>query len=164
MPFAAGDRLTAQALNDAIGYEVYRTTTESVTNSTVLQDDDQLVLPVSFSAVYAVDALIIYDGGGGNLADLKMQFTGPPGATFTWANFGVNPNNLISYNVATEQIAAGSQRAVGTNGTTQMSCRPAGTLTTTDAGTLRFRWAQNIANATPTRVITGSRLRIVRID
>lgn len=164
MPFYAGQRLTAGALNLAITHEVRKTATQSVTSSTTLVDDTELFFAVGASTVWFWNALLLYDGAASPNGDLKMQFTGPSGASLTWVNFGVNTSALSAYNVVTEQLTAGSPRAVGTNGGTQMSCRPAGYLTIgSTAGTFRLRWAQNASNATPTRVMAGSVFQFKRV-
>lgn len=149
-----------------------KTSDESVTSSTTLQDDDQLALPLIASAKYRMIGYILYTGaadGGTGAGGLKMQFTGPSGAVMQWTNFGTNvaiaaPSTNLTYNVVAESLAAGSPRSVASNGGVVMSCAPAGYISVSStAGTLQLKWAQNTSSATATVVKTGSWLELVRI-
>lgn len=150
---------------DALGIVAYKTATETVTSSTTLQADDQLFLPLSTNARYLFDSMLFYEGAASPAGDLKLQFTGPAGAVMQWANFGVNSSGLTQYNVVQEALAAGSPRAVGTNGAgVGMCCQPKGILTTSStSGNLALLWAQNASNATGTLVKSGSFIRLVRV-
>lgn len=151
---------------DALGIVSWKTATETVTSSTTLQADDQLFLPVSTNARYIMDMFLIYSGAASPAGDLKLQLTGPAGATLDSANFGVNTSALTAYNVVGETLAAGSPRAIGTNGAGfKMTARPMGTLTTSStSGNLALLWAQNSSSATGTVVHSGSFLRLVRVS
>jgi hypothetical protein len=147
---------------DALGVFALKTANESVTSSTTLQNDDQLVLAVAASAKYFMEMFIPYTGAASPAGDLKMGFTGPSGATMTWANFGVNSSALTAYNVVGEALAGG--RAVGTNGATTMCCQPKGYLqTSTTSGNLQFQWAQNSSSGTATTILAGALLKLTRI-
>lgn len=164
---SAGRRLTAALLSQAVGSVIVKGATESVTSSTTLQTDDHFVHAVSANAVYTMNAYIIYDGAAATAGGLKLQFTVPSGASLTWTNFGVNgagSGTLTEYNVVTEQAGAASPRGVGTNSTTQMSCRPCGILiTSSTSGNLSLLWAQFTSNATATRIIGTSFLELKRV-
>lgn len=144
-----------------------KTSDESVASSTTLQNDDQLALPLVANAKYRMIAYIMYDGAadaGTGQGGLKMQFTGPSGAVMQWTNFGNNTGGLTTYNVVIEGLAAGSPRSVGTNGGTLMSCEPKGYISVSStAGTLQFKWAQNISSPTATLVKAGSWIELVRV-
>lgn len=165
MAIRAGHKVVVSDF-DSLGVVAWKTATETVTSSTTLQADDQLFLPVVTNAKYIMDMFLVYSGQdaatGGNL---KLQFTGPSGATLDWANFGVNTGGLTQYNVVGEAIAAGSPRAVGTNGAgVKMCARPMGTLTTAStSGNLALLWAQNSSNATGTVIHAGTFLRLYRV-
>lgn len=170
MLFAAGQRLTAGVLNMAVTHEVRKANTQSVTASTALVDDLELFFDGDANGVYTVGCDIFYDGTGDlgtGQGGLKLQFTGPAGATFLWSNRGTTAGvapTLVNYNVVAEPIAAGSPRIVGTNSGTPMSCFPTGTLVMGNtAGRVRLRWAQGTSNATATRVLANSLLRYKRI-
>jgi hypothetical protein len=149
---------------DALGTVAYKTATETVTSSTVLQNDDQLFLPVTTNARYILDGVLFYTGAASPAGDLKLLFSGPAGATMKWTNRGVNTSALTAYNVVSETLSAGSPRAVGTNGATEMSAFPFGTVTTSStSGNLQLQWAQNSSSATGTVLAAGSFIRLVRI-
>lgn len=143
---------------------IAKSATESVTSSTTLQNDDHFVFSVVANAKYELDSYIWYDGAADPGGGLKMQFTGPAGAAMTWTNFGVNQSGLTQYNVVPEGLAAGAPRTVGTNGATAMTCQPKGVFTSAGtAGSLQFLWAQGVSNATATRVLADSWMRLTRI-
>lgn len=164
MAIRAGHIVTVEDF-DVFGVTAYKTGDESVTSSTTLQNDDLLVLPVVANARYIMDALFFYTGAGdGPTGGLKLGWTGPSGATMLWNNFGTNQNTgaLVGYNVVAENIGGG--RGVGTNGGTQMSCAPKGTLVTgASSGNLQLQWAQGGSNATATVLKVGSFIRLTRI-
>lgn len=146
---------------------IEKTIDEPLASTTTLQNDDVLVLPMAANSKYRMFAYILYEGAadaGTGQGGLKMQFTGPSGASGKWTNFGVNTGALTTYNVVPEDLGAASPRSVGTNGATQMSCAPAGRFVTgSTAGSLQFKWAQNISNATSTIVKAGSWLELVKV-
>lgn len=162
----AGTALTADNLNEAFGRIIVKPSTESVTSSTVLQNDNDFSWSVLASATYVLDSYLIYDGAADTAGGLKMQFTVPTAATFfKWSNYGANSAALTSYNVVAEDAAAGSPRGVGTNAGTVMSLAPRATLINgANAGTLQFLWAQVTSNATATRILQGSWMRLTRVS
>lgn len=160
----AGHKVTIADF-DAIGIWALKTSNESVTSSTTLQNDDQLVLPVAANAKYTFEMFLVYDGAGAGLGDLKRDFTGPAGIVMNYANYG--PNNsgagLTQYDVVMDTLS-GVSRVLGTNGATAMTAQPKGYVATSGtAGNLQFRWAQNVSSATATRVLVGSFMKLTRI-
>jgi hypothetical protein len=175
-----GHIVTGADLTDGLGLITRKLIDESVTSNTTLQDDDELSILVGSNTVYVMDGYIIYSGvsdAGTGAGGLKMQFTGPAGASMTWTNFGGNvavPSNTPAgnpftgtqaYNMVAEGLAAGSPRSVPTNGAgVIMSCRPTGVLTTgANAGNLLLRWAQFTSSATATIVRANSWIRLQKI-
>jgi hypothetical protein len=141
-----------------------KTSDESVASSTTLQNDDQLVLSVAANAKYRMIGYIVYDGAADPAGGLKLQFTGPSGATMPWTNFGANISGASQYNVVVEQLAAASPRSVPTNNGVLMSCAPKGLLVVSStAGSLQLKWAQNSSSATATVVKANSWLELVRV-
>lgn len=166
MPIRALHKLVVSDF-DALGIAVRKTSNETVTSSTTLQNDDQLMLPVAASAVYIMDAVIFYSGHTANLGGLKLGWTGPSGATMRWNNFannfGVAPAET-QYNISSEPIG-GTPRGIGTIGAGNIAaCRPSGTLAvSTTSGNLQLQWAQWLSNAVGTIVHADSVLRLFRI-
>lgn len=128
---------------------VRKTSDESVTSSSTLQDDNELSLTVVASATYEVSSLILYTSGTSE--DFKFDFQGPSGAVFDYAvNSGDTTDNdqftLVNYG------SAGLGTAVSTNGDATPSnvhtVYPYGLLrTSVTAGTFKFRFAQNSSGA-----------------
>ncbi len=134
------------------GGAVRKTADESVTSSTVLQDDNHLLLPIGANAIWAFTAFLIIDDLSGT-ADFKMTFVGPSGATGSWAATGG---------------AAFSQAPVKALGTTYVfdGASPAitgwvsGTIVnSTTAGNLLLQWAQSVSNASATTLRANSWLK-----
>lgn len=159
----AGHKMTVSDF-DAIGIWSLKTSTESVTSSTTLQNDDQLVLPVSASAKYAFEGILYYDGavGGG----LKTAFTVPASATLRWAGSGsdITAAPVASYSTVVATASAGviSYSCIGA-GTTQAVHIKGTTVISTTSGNLQLQWAQSASSATATRIFLDSWLRLTRI-
>lgn len=149
---------------DAIGIYVLKTSTESVTSSTTLQNDDQLALPVSANSKYTIEGLIIYDGA--SAGDFKVAFTTPSGATINWTAGGPQSGiGVTSYN-ANVATSSGAALALACNGAgNSMGANPKGYLSVSStSGNLQLQWAQQASSATATRVFLGSWLRLTRIS
>lgn len=145
---------------------VLKTADETVNTSAALQNDDVLVLPVAASSKYLVDAFIIYDSN--TTADFKCAWVGPSGATMNWTVNGLAvASTAVSGSVVLANAAiadAGAQSIGGAGAGTQVVAHIAGILTvSTTAGTLQFRWAQATSDASDTKVIAGSYLRLIKV-
>ncbi|MEU8270822.1 hypothetical protein AB0B89_27150 [Sphaerisporangium sp. NPDC049002] len=136
---------------------------ETVNNSTAVQDDDHLFLSVDANTNYLVEALIVYNSN--STADFQMGWSGPSGATFTWASGGMDTTvsgSLGSIDLKSRDIATTADSG-GWN-FSDLIVRPAGRLAVgATAGTFRFRWAQNTANASNTIVRSGSVLMLTTL-
>jgi hypothetical protein len=138
---------------------VRKTSNESVTSSTTMQNDDVFAFAVAANTAYALEGYVQYDGAHAVAGDIKADFTVPASSVFTWSNFGTNVSSLVEYNVVPQ--AASVSRFMGANDGTTMTFQPKGYLATAGtAGTLQFRWAQNTSNATATRVTVGSWMKL----
>lgn len=145
---------------------VLKTADETVNTSAALQNDDALVLTVVASAKYQLDAYIIYDSG--TTPDFKCAWVGPAGATLNWTVNGLAVGSTAvsgSVVLANSVIAdAGAQSVGGAGAGTQVVAHISGLLTVgVTAGTLQFRWAQATSDASDTKVIAGSFLRLTRV-
>jgi hypothetical protein len=134
---------------------------ESVTNSTAMQDDNHLVLTVDANSTYKMDCFIGTDGddGSANGPNLKVTWTGPSGATMTWGHGRTSTNATFSTTIGGTIV----YYFTGVGGV-DSGLLLAGTLITSGtSGSLQFRWAQEVASLTATRVFTGSYLSLVRV-
>ena len=83
--WAVNDDITAarlQAISDdltVLGAPplAIKTATESVTSSTTLQDDDELVVTVEANTKYRVELLLLYDGNAAG--DIQVKLVAPSG-------------------------------------------------------------------------------------
>ncbi|MFI1942070.1 hypothetical protein ACH44C_33670 [Streptomyces purpureus] len=136
---------------------------EQVTNSTALQDDDHLALPVAAGAVYALDAYL--DVEADPAADITLGWSAPAGASLSWTETGIsagNTGNIGSLKQSRLDLATSSGVGIVAAGS---AVRPAGVLRMSGtAGTLRLRWAQTVATGTATTLRAGSWVRLMRIS
>lgn len=150
---------------DILGVYAYKSTTESVTSSTTLQNDDELVIAMAASSKYAFEGVLFYDGS--TAGDFKAAFTVPSGATISWSAAapisGTAPP--ASYNSLAATASAGALNfACIASGTTQaMHFRGAVAVSTT-SGNLQLQWAQVGSSATATRVFLRSHLKATKIS
>lgn len=135
-----------------------RKSADETINSTTLQNDDHLLLPVAANATYLMEWWFRMDGPAAN--DFKYSWTGPAGAAMVWSSLGLDL-------AAASNVAPISQDAPTLATVIQHGCIAAGTfshvigrgyLTTAGtAGTLQMQWAQVVAAAS-TILRTGSHL------
>lgn len=142
----------------------WKTSTEAVTSSTTLQNDDNLVCAVVASGVYVVNWALRMDGA--TAGDFKYAFTGPASATMTWESRGLAAADASNVAMITTDVAA-----IGT--TVTHGCLGAGTTTrvhgsgllvvSSTAGNLQLQWAQGTSSVTATNVFAGSWLKLERV-
>lgn len=161
-----GTSLTTGIMASLLADVATKTALESVTSSTALQNDDELVLPVEASAVYEMALVLFHDSDATVAGDIKIAWTGPAGAALSWGVHGANTSvttstGVGSVNMQTRTIAEFASFGGGDSaGTTALAF---GTLTTAGtAGTLQLQWAQETSNAVATNVRAGSRLTLRR--
>lgn len=143
---------------------IRKTSDESVTLSTTLQNDNELLLPVLASTNYLVDAWIATDGGNVSGPNIKLGWSGPAGATMRWGYHA--ENDLSDADDVTWTTAIGNN--IGAHGGDwpgdDLLILVHGILSVSStAGNLQFRWAQYSASDTATRVFRGSILRLTPV-
>lgn len=165
--FGAGQNLTATALSGAFATGLIKQADESVNNSTTLQGDDELNVPVVASTNYKVDAHILAADALGTSMDLKVAWTQPTGCVLDLAVVGPHTSwNASAGNLEVEwsgwQNETGSltaSRSFGSTNSAVFSYHFRGTLRVgTTAGFLRLQWAQNTATVGNLTVKAGSSL------
>ena len=162
------DSIAAAELNRYLNQQqhVRKPSTESVTSSTTLQNDDALFLPVAANTSYWVQAFLIYDGPASN--GMKWGFTAPTGSTMGWVvdslstGGGGGTADLVSrarLNISATPINASVGAGVS------LAAVPKGMLQTgSNSGTLRIQWCQNASSATAVRMINSSVLMIRKLN
>lgn len=143
-----GSLLTALTtdLYGALVKRIVKVTTETVNNSTTLQDDDELTFSIGASEKWAFNMCLIYRSG--TTPDFKLQWSLPSGCSIFYqqddvaeAAFTEVDNYTISgAGASTSSIA--SFYGVILNGST--------------AGNITLQWAQAVQNASDTKVMAGS--------
>ena len=134
---------------------------ESVTSSTVLQNDDHLLLVVAANEVWRFELQLFW--AAATAGDLQWSFTVPAGATF---------NATTVYPVAAGGSTATLQQMITSGGSSSLETQnTANNLTMFyglianggTAGNLQFQFAQQVSSGTATTVKTHSTLWAVKL-
>jgi hypothetical protein len=159
--FQAGQRLTAAALNAAIGLTARKAANTARALTTTLTADPDLTIPVLANSSYLVTIFLLYNGAATNTGDLKFGFSVPSGASLPGGVIGV-ANPLA---VFTNSLTASSVLVSYGNGTgNPLWCGVTATLlTSSTAGSLTLTWAQNTSNGTATTLMTGSSMQAAQV-
>ncbi|MFD0657166.1 hypothetical protein [Thermocatellispora tengchongensis] len=158
--------LTAANLMNVFAQSAYaiKPGDESVTNSITPQNDDHLFLPVEANTVYWLDAFIKADGAAA--AEIQIGWTGPAGADLDWISDGLTTAATTGVDAVSRSLQGITNLPnvglIGSGSNVVIPIRGVLTVAGT-AGTLQFRWAQGVANATATRVRGGSVMRLTRM-
>jgi len=145
-----------------------KSASESVANSTTPQDDDELFVTVQPNSTYLFQCSLEVSGSPD--ADMRISWSAPSGATFHWsaqspwiAQTDVT-HSTISITSMTSATAAADIAVYSTSGLAHAQVIIVGMcMTGSSGGTVRLRWAQTSANATPTVVNPTSNLLFQRV-
>jgi hypothetical protein len=163
--WAAGDPISAAKLNDGQWHCIIKQSTETVTSSTTLQDDDELVVPLEANATYHCVFLLAM--GGVSAADVNTDYSFPSGAT--GYKFCQGPQIGSADRANTAMVSAthnlDTDRNYGTTSTTSVPAMIEHVVVVNGsvAGNLTLRWAQNASNATGSVNLAGSAVMYVRV-
>jgi hypothetical protein len=166
--FAAGEEPNADDFNRHMLQQAFRmkTADESVSSSTTLQDDNHLQIAVQASTDYWVQAHLIYEGAANPSGDLKLGWSFPSGATWTWVSDALGTGVTGSTDIISrsQQVGSGSSSPGTVGAGVLVVAVPKGVLRVgSNSGFLRLRWAQLASSGTPTIVKQGSLLTIRRL-
>jgi len=129
---------------------VRKTADQSRTSTTTLANDSQLVLPVVANATYSLFLLCIFSGG--TTGDIKFDWVVPSGTVLRWSD----QTGASGLNSDVDVYSA-------PGGTTQVSFQIWATVVTSStAGNVQFRWAQNATDTSATIVRANSSLQLTR--
>lgn len=158
---AAGQIVTADALNELAPLNVIKPSDQSYVNTT-LQNDTDLVISVAANSQYLFNCFLDYEGGTLGSADMKWTFTMPAGATLVYSAIYISTGG--SAQVAVVRLGATTYTA-GTNGAgVLVSNTMQGSLITgAAAGPLQFQTAQNSASATAMKIHAQSFLALTQV-
>ena len=136
---------------------IQKTADESVTNSSILQDDDFFIFTLAANRTYTISALI--NASCSNVGGIDVKFVAPAGSSEFMYSFvnksGSDEITYITSPITTYQIASSTVIA-GTN-----VIVISGTVTTAGTGgTFKMQWAQNTADGTPSTFYSGSYMTV----
>lgn len=171
--WVAGEKPPAATLNahirdnfNAINGFVRKTADESVTSSTVLQNDNELLYTIGATGSYVFDMYLAVTSAANAAGDINIGFTFPTGTLYLWGP-GTDPA-LASGTIASGKFASGAVTS-GTAwqdfgvSTTGSGFNVHGLFIATGTGTLQFQWAQFASNANATTVKAGSHLIVKQV-
>jgi len=145
--------------------EIIKTADETVTSSTTLQNDNQLLLPYQPNATYIFRCWVDYEGANVGTGDLKWNWSGlTSGTNLRYTANYMSLTGTFSPTIGAAVNLGSSTLAAGTNGSgNPVGFEMVGSLSTgSTGGTLQLQWAQNTSNATGTIVHAQSFLRLER--
>lgn len=171
--FVAGNVLTAAGLNNLSPVYVLKQAAETVTNSAVLQNDDELLVVLAASKVYKITLNLVF-GTSVNTSDIKLAWTISGtlshvgsrtcrGPSISTTDQGASAAAAITVGVLRSSGGHGLGTAVsyGNDGAANTSAVEEAFVISGGAsgGTLTLQWAQNTAAAATTAtVVAGSYL------
>jgi len=127
--------------------KVVKSADEIVNNSSVIQDDDELLFTPTINTTYGFLIVILYASNA--TPDIKFGWSVPAGATMEWINSGQQSQPT------TDETATPNVGGTGATAHRMMIYRGRMIMAGT-AGDINFQWAQNVANASDTTVFEGS--------
>lgn len=158
---AAGSSATSAFVNSIAPLGVIKPTDETVTSSTTLQNDNDLLAPLVASATYTFLCEVNYEGFTQGASDIKWQWSVPSGAVMRYGLVYVGTGGGLTETAqaGSDTVAAGTA-GVGTRRTLKMS---GSVVMSTTPGNIQFTWAQNSSSTTATTVHAGSMLTLFRL-
>lgn len=141
-----------------------KTAPEVRNNNTTLADDGHLTIPVEANTAYLFESFLLY--ATDPAADIKLQFTGPAGATLDWGRGGMDSGTTTTTTGASKTgLAIASAITLGgvTSNVTKLFAMPRGTLVTSGtAGLFTLQWAQQALVASDSTLYAQSWIRLQR--
>lgn len=131
---------------------VRKTADETVKNSTTLQNDDELYLPIGANEVWIFRCYFLHYSQG--TPDIKFAWAIPTGATGLWQTEN-NVATIMSLNTQMVQAGQGADTLSSFWGYIENGA---------NAGNLQLQWAQNTAHASDTKVLDNSVIQAWKIS
>lgn len=156
MAFTAGQKLRASDLN-ILARLAFKTSAQTVNNSTTLINDSQLFMSVAANTNYAFTSRFVFSSN--STANIKFGFTFPVGAVGSYTLYGIaaGGSTLAAFHQTETSVSA----LAGAAGT---ACTMTGSWTIgANAGVIQLQWAQNTATAVNTQVLAGSFIRLDQV-
>ena len=134
----------------------FKSSDETVNNSSTLQNDDDLLVAIGASEIWSFEIDIFFDSG--TTPDIKFALSGPSGATGLWSFVEVSSNVTKSIDGSSS-----ASRDGGGAGFVRQTRITGYISNSTNAGNIQLLWAQNTADASDTIVKAGSRFIATRL-
>lgn len=164
----AGQRLRPALVMGGLPTLVLKTAAESVTSSTVLQDDNELTYALEADATYIVDAYLIAHQtvDAATAIDINTEWSVPSGTSGGKWCFG--PETGMTSREDTSMVSSfhlhATDRRYGLDASGDtVAIHEHLIVVTTTAGDLTFRWAQDSSNANATVVTDNSHMIVQRV-
>lgn len=137
-----------------------KSSVESVTTSTALQDDDELIVSgILANTTYFVSADIHIQSASAS-PDFKFGFSAPSGSSLAMGYVGFELNGSI---VGGRQTIADEGDVINLSAGTPAWITVSGTiLIGPSGGSIVFRWAQNSSDVTAVQVFSGSSMIVIK--
>ena len=143
---------------------VEKTMDQTLNNSAVYVDDDALVLPVKATERWSI-FFLLRESQAASAGNPRCQFTVPAGAVFLWHASGDIAILATAVTGLTDRAAGGDFICTDLGAAGTRAYYIWGVyLGAAAAGILKFRWRQNSANASDTKVLAGSHIVARRIS
>lgn len=159
-----GDIVTADLLTSMLPIYIVKSANETVTSSTTLQTDDELVTPTLAVGVWSIRGSFVMStvtavkiawistgtivGNRRCMGPGSSATTAEDNSTIRWPSSGITTANVYGYR----------------SGTLQYHILEFGIFTVSVAGTLAVQWAQNVSSGTATTMHSTSHLEIKRVS
>lgn len=143
---------------------IRKAATESVNNSSTLQNDDDFLLTLGANEVWLVELTLLLQDAG-SIPDMKFGWSYPVGCTISWGAIAKDTGAasgsgwMQTSAIATDPSAISVQTDVLTTGTTNVTSGAilrAIVVNGSNAGTLNFQWAQNTAAVQNSSILINS--------
>ncbi len=167
---SAGARITSSLLTSMLDQYVYKTSTQTVTSSTTLVNDTELLFPVAANGMYVVEFVVYF--ASLQAAGFKTAWSVPAGTSGNKFVAGPGSANAVESSANTTEMRwaiHGSSTTVSytdprnSTGLQSFVIERATLTVGATAGNVQFQWAQNVSNATGTIVVGPSYVKYRQI-
>lgn len=132
---------------------IVTTDSPTATTDTTVSDDTQLLFPIETAGTYKFEALALFSTGTSNTPDVKITYTVPTSATFSYSvdGYASGATTVASGHHTLSEAATGTGLAIGVITTTQTPTSPVWmdgiVISGGTAGNVVFQWSQLVSDA-----------------
>ena len=143
-------------ISNSVRYKI-KASDETVYNSAVVQNDNDLVLSLEANTVFEIEAILFIEGDGAT--NFQCDWVASGGVSQLSKRSCVGPADLdtgYAYNHHGTFMGLAFADLIGYSAVNLSSCRETFLVQTAATGTLQLRWAQLTAGLVNTKLLTGS--------